>query len=506
MNAMHLLADRSIEEGVDRRIERCRTWEDGARLGDGATAQVRSADVQVAGELVLTGYPAGWHLDSPATRPLALFEDAVRLDAPVTLARLRCCWLHIESPGQRRAHYWELLELTWQQPVRWRPAAPREGRAPLLPSASLLVLGLAQPEGLVVDLDAAAAILEAEGRAPGGPSRLARARHRGADLPSWRSEDETERYVLGELIERAADAEEERCSLTVAPLQPGAAPVVLWDPGDDAILGRMQVVTLWEALGEDGEVCGVAAVPSLKPELQDAEAGPWDLGADLGSRPTHGTLSGAGALRRPERPHESATWAGHQVSVTYEEEDTGEAWSETNKFLLRSLGQIAFPSERIYLADPLAVDTGGRLLDLKLAHPGPYPILEVVGSDDARGLLVLIGAGEPATWGEGVARDGGDAAPTVNTGAVAVIDHDAVPWLEELRSRPADAICVYSGPADLLRSDPVAAPDVAILTDIGGDVPIYVSLGLDAHDHPVALLIGNEDFATFESVDGPPVD
>jgi hypothetical protein len=502
MDTMHLFAGWAVEEGLDRKIELCRKWDDGQRLPDGSTALVRTDEVHLGGALVFTGYPYGLHLEAPAERPLALFEDGLLLDAPVGSARLGYWCKQGVPPGRR--HDWQLLVLTWGSPLRWRPARPRDGRAPVLPATSLLVLGLAPPTELVVDLDAAATSLEEKGRAPGGDRRVIHAQQRYLVPPSWRTEGEKERHVVAGLIEMVADEAADRSDPTVSPLQAGAAPVaVITDPGILTLLGDIRMVTLWEGLGEDGEPAGIAAVPSAKPRLQNGEAGPWRLGAALGAFPAHRRDRGDPVDELPSVDHVPATWTGQRVVATYELEDADEFGTAVESFALYPLGQVTFPSQRIVLTDPGAAEIGVKEFDLALSHPGPYPVIEVQGSDEGRGLLVLLGSNEPSRWVGGTTSEGEDATPVAEAGAMAVLDRDALPWLRGLRGRPTDDMWRYSASSCLLRSDPSASPDIATLTNFGGDGPTPVSVGLDANGHPVALLVGNDDLTAFDDLGDP---
>lgn len=492
----------ALEPDLDRRIERIRTCSDGEGT-EGRKFRVHTEEVELAGEVVVAAYPAEWHLEMPLERPLALFEDAIRFEAPTDKAELRCVWQHRErAEGGDPYIYWGLLELMWGAPEAWRPGRPKEGEPPILPAASSLVLGLGSRDSLIADRSSAIDLLSSEDRTPGGPRQLGRAlgrRNRHGDdsipVPSWADEDETSRFLLAGLVERAVEQAEQHNGLMVSPLHPGAVPTITLSLRGTDDRDFLRALTLWEAVDSSGAVCGLGLTPSAMVPVPQGEDGLWSLAPQLDPS-GHVPLTGERLDRRGASRIDPGLWAGRPVDTAYVTDDGSESWTSTDLLDLNLLGEITFPSRQIVLADPGA-DSSAKQLDLRLTSPGPYPVLELELSPPSsdRGLLVLLGKGAPERWVEGPTVDGTDAAPGIDTGRVAILDRDARDWLRTLHQRPADRVRQLGGAATLLSTDTARGPDIASLTAIGGDVPIWVSIGMDAAGDPVALLVESCELA-----------
>jgi hypothetical protein len=249
---------------------------------------------------------------------------------------------------------------------------------------------------------------------------------------------------------------------------------------------RRQLITIWEGLDPAGDVCGVAARAEELPRLGEGQ-GPWRLAEHL--------VAGPHAIRSPGfgsdgdgRPSDDLMWS----SGPFKAADASAAWLD--RLELRPLGEVVFPSRRIVAVDPLAPDVGAQVLDLGLSHRGPFPVVEVTTRVDwSRGLLLLIAPGEPECWVEAKAEDGGSAEPLVNTGLISLADPQTLDWMSGLQGRPSDYVWLIGAPAALLAAGEAGRPDIVVLGDIGGDVPIFIRVGLDAAGRPVALLVDNAD-------------
>lgn len=499
--------DRAVDERLTERLRALHAASDGAVLADGRRVAVTTFSTVLREAVAATGYWVDTAMKSPADEPH--WPLSAGWTAPTRAGDGEVRELRLPA-GDGGPSVFEALEVRWGHAETWRPAA--DSSTALLPrvgTSQCLAMVIGAVEDAVPDLPAARAHLATTAVVPGG-ERIRRIRERNApamafyeDVPRAWDTPEANPWVMGALLELAAarvaiDASPAMAQPILTHLVPGAAEVLVSVPslpftGPE----RLDVLTLWEGLAVDGTVASVMLVQSDPCVILPAPQLAWPSLSVDGAHGdgAHGTHSGEPIDRLGGVTHAAGYWTGGaDRKARYEEEDDEDDDLGALEITTRLVGRVHFPSKRVHVTDPVISGPASGLLDLELAHPGPYPVFELSSDFDGRGTLILLADGAPARWVRAPLEDGSACWPPIDTGRVAVLDPRSIDRVGRAANEEHHLLDGGTGRVDLLRSEPSEVSDGVLMGAIGGDVGVAVAIGLDAGGAPVALLVDNEDY------------
>jgi hypothetical protein len=464
--------------GLVHRVREFATWVDGSVLVHGFDLTVPRKALEGSPLAALETAPT---IAAPRSQPATV--RVVSLDPPDGLEEGE--WMHRELLGDPGV---VLATVAWGDVAAWVPADPRTG-PPTATVEQAFLVALAPAERVVPNIAEARALLAGSDAVPGGErgQGLRASGHSWTSVPtvdSW-ADEASDPWVLGGLLHLTADPKDPaRSTLFGAPIPsmttvvPDGAPVLVASAAR-GFVARMsdRIITLWEGRDGDDRTVAVALHRSATviPPL-DLPLWPEQLPAD----PPDG-------------------WCGEVME--YQEEDDPEYVSRC-RFRITPFGRLAFPSRRIVASDP-CVAGRSPALGLELPDEGPFPVLRVDlltvmdhGGDldePARGILVVLDAAEaPVRWEPALDADGQPIDCAIDTGRLLLGDAEGSGAVQ----RQYDEGTVNFGAEfrlALLRSDPVRPADIAVLSDLGGDGPAWVVIGVAEDGHPVAVMVANFD-------------
>lgn len=478
--------------------------DDGEPGPGGSRYSVSAATMAVSDRVSFLSLPDHDVAVTQRAEPLEFLRLATSFPAPAGQARVRQVVEQFETdrqsvrPGRESLErLWRLVDVSWGTPVQWRPAADSIRQGPTLNVGAWLLISGAAPSAMVPDLVAARLHLAASDVLPGGARGQALMK-RGYDWPSvprvsdWTSA-QADPWVVPGLLENS-------CSTLGDSGGGGIERIALVPDGSEVValvtrhgrLDRASIITLWEGLDSNGTLVAVAAIKAGFAEHRERPLPIWPPAE--GSTPLD-------------------AWAGDTLrEVTRFEDPDGqeppEVWEDEYRLALVEVGRLRFPSTRIVTADP-CVATRTRPLNLVVDRNERYPVYLaqlLEGFDDQfisgemNGLLVVLEElRPPVRWVAGRDDAGHELEGGIDTGTLGIFDHQAAAWLESERLSPR--LDGGWAPVTLARSQADQPADIALLTYLGGDGPSWTTVGLDAADMPVAVLVSN--YNLLELATGP---